>query len=75
MQKELAEVRRAVKAFVEGDPLFLARYTEKAGTGTIEDEWIDTVETIEEMMDEYIHLRKKARDVFKMRYQETILTD
>jgi superfamily II DNA/RNA helicase len=42
---------------------------------TIEDEWIDTVETLEEMMDEYIHLRKKARDVFEMRYQETIDPD
>jgi len=42
---------------------------------TIEDEWIETVETLEEMMDEYIHLRKKARDVFEMRYQETIDPD
>lgn len=42
---------------------------------TIEDEWIETVETLEEMMDEYIHLRKKARDVFEMRYQETIEPD
>lgn len=42
---------------------------------TIEDEWIETVETLEEMMDEYIHLRKKARHVFEMRYQETIDPD
>lgn len=42
---------------------------------TIEDEWIETVETLEEMMDEYIHLRKKARDVFEMRYQQTIDPD
>jgi len=27
------------------------------------------------MMDEYIHLREKARDVFEMRYQETIDPD
>ncbi len=44
-------------------------------TLTIEDEWIETVETLEEMMDEYIHLRKKARDVFEMRYQEAIDPD
>jgi len=36
---------------------------------TIEDEWIETVEKLHEIMDEYIHLRKKARDVFEMRYQ------
>ncbi|MBI3370539.1 MAG: DEAD/DEAH box helicase family protein [Betaproteobacteria bacterium] len=42
---------------------------------TIEDEWIETIETLEEMMDEYIHLRKRARDVFEMRYQETIDPD
>jgi hypothetical protein len=27
------------------------------------------------MMDEYIHLRKKARDVFELRYKETIDPD
>lgn len=42
---------------------------------TIEDDWIETVEKLEEMMDEYIHLRKQARDVFEMRYQETIDPD
>lgn len=42
---------------------------------TIGDEWIETVETLEEMMDEYIHLRQQARDVFEMRYQETIDPD
>ena len=42
---------------------------------TIEDEWIETVERLDEMMDEYIHLRKNARDVFEMRYQETIDPD
>jgi superfamily II DNA or RNA helicase len=39
---------------------------------TIEDEWIDNVELLEEKMDQYIHLRQKARDVFELRYQETI---
>lgn len=42
---------------------------------TIEDEWIDSVEKLEEMMDTYIHLRQQARDVFEMRYQETIDPD
>ena len=39
---------------------------------TIEDDWIERVEKLEDMMDEYIHLRKQARDVFEMRYQEAI---
>jgi hypothetical protein len=39
---------------------------------TIEDDWIESVEKLEEMMDAYIHLRQKARDVFELRYQETI---
>ena len=38
----------------------------------IEDEWIKSEEDLEEMMDQYLHLRQKARDVFEMRYQETI---
>ncbi len=42
---------------------------------TIEDDWIDSVEKLDEMMDEYIHLRQQARDVFEMRYQETIDPD
>ena len=42
---------------------------------TIEDDWIESEEKLEEMMDEYIHLRSKARDVFELRYQETIDPD
>ena len=42
---------------------------------TIEDKWIESIEKLDEMMDEYIHLRQKARDVFEMRYQETIDPD
>lgn len=42
---------------------------------TIDDDWIDDVEELEEMMNEYIHLRQKARDVFEMRYKETIDPD
>jgi hypothetical protein len=34
---------------------------------TIEDDWIENVEHLEEMMDKYIHLRKKARDTFELR--------
>ena len=42
---------------------------------TIEDEWIESIEKLEEMMDIYVHLRRKARDVFEMRYQTTINPD
>lgn len=42
---------------------------------TIEDEWIENIEKLEALMDEYIHLRKKARDVFELRYKETLDPD
>ena len=42
---------------------------------TIEDDWIENVERLEIMMDEYIHLRRKARDTFEVRYKETIDPD
>jgi hypothetical protein len=42
---------------------------------TIEDDWIETEERLEEMMDQYVHLRQKARDVFELRYKETIDPD
>jgi ERCC4-related helicase len=42
---------------------------------TIEDDWIESVERLEEMMDQYVHLRQQARDIFEMRYQETIDAD
>lgn len=42
---------------------------------TIEDDWIETVEKLDAMMDEYVHLRKKARNIFEMRYQDTIDPD
>ncbi len=42
---------------------------------TIEDDWIDSVEELEAKMDEYMHLRKKARDVFELRYKETVSPD
>jgi CRISPR/Cas system endoribonuclease Cas6 (RAMP superfamily) len=42
---------------------------------TIDDDWIDTVERMEEKMDEYVHLRQQARDAFELRYKETIDPD
>jgi superfamily II DNA/RNA helicase len=42
---------------------------------TIEDEWIENIEELEKRMDEYIHLREQTRNVFEMRYQETIDPD
>jgi superfamily II DNA or RNA helicase len=42
---------------------------------TIDDEWIESVEKLETMMDRYVHLRQKARDVFELRYKETIDPD
>ncbi len=41
----------------------------------IEDDWIENIEKLDDMMNEYIHLRQHARDVFEMRYQETIDPD
>jgi hypothetical protein len=42
---------------------------------TIEDDWIESEEKLEEMMDEYIHLRRRARNVFELRYEETVDPD
>jgi superfamily II DNA/RNA helicase len=39
---------------------------------TIDDDWIASQERLEAMMDEYIHLRRAAWDVFELRYQATI---
>jgi superfamily II DNA or RNA helicase/DNA-binding Lrp family transcriptional regulator len=41
----------------------------------IDDDWIESAEKLEEMMDRYIHLRQAARDVFQLRYQDTIRED
>lgn len=41
----------------------------------IEDDWIESVEELEKRMDKYIHLRDQARNVFEVRYQETIDPD
>ncbi len=42
---------------------------------TIEDDWIESVEKLETMMNQFIHLRQKARDVFELRYKESIDPD
>ena len=42
---------------------------------TIEDDWIDSEQKLDEMMDQYIHLRDKARDVFQLKYEGTIDPD
>jgi superfamily II DNA or RNA helicase len=42
---------------------------------TIEDEWIENVERLDAMMDEYVHLRQNARDTFEFRYKEAIDPD
>jgi hypothetical protein len=42
---------------------------------TIDDDWIESVEKLEEMMDTYIDLRGQARNAFELRYQETIDPD
>jgi superfamily II DNA or RNA helicase len=42
---------------------------------TIEDDWIESVERLEATMDQFIHLRQNARDVFELRYKETIDPD
>jgi superfamily II DNA or RNA helicase/DNA-binding Lrp family transcriptional regulator len=42
---------------------------------TIDDAWIESEEKLEEMMDRYVHLRQKARDVFELRYQSQVDAD
>ena len=42
---------------------------------TIEDDWIESVEELEKRMDEYVHLRDQAHNVFELRYHETIDPD
>lgn len=42
---------------------------------TIDDEWIENIEKLEEMMDQYIHLRQQARNVFEIRSQDSIDPD
>lgn len=39
---------------------------------TIEDDWISSEEKLEEMLDQYIHLRAQAKDVFELRYEASV---
>lgn len=42
---------------------------------TIDDDWINDIEQLDSKMDEYMHLRRKARDAFELRYKETVDPD
>lgn len=42
---------------------------------TIEDDWIESEEKLKQMLDEYVHLRRQAKDVFELRYERTIDPD
>ena len=42
---------------------------------TIEDDWIENIENLEEMMNQYMHLRQQASNAFEIRYEETIDPD
>ena len=42
---------------------------------TIDDDWIENVERLEEMMDQYMHLRQQARDAFEIRYERQVDPD
>lgn len=42
---------------------------------TIEDEWIEDIERLDALMDEYLHLRQRAKNAFEVRYQQTIDPD
>src|SRR5713101_3157624 len=39
---------------------------------TIEDEWIENIEELDSIMNQYIHLRQGAKNAFELRYKETI---
>jgi superfamily II DNA or RNA helicase len=42
---------------------------------TIDDDWIENVEKLDEVMDQYLHLRKQARDAFEIRYERQVDPD
>jgi superfamily II DNA or RNA helicase len=42
---------------------------------TIDDDWIEDIEKLEETMDRYLHLRKQARDAFEIRYERQVDPD
>jgi len=41
----------------------------------IEDDWIESEEKLEAMMDAYIHLRQRARNAFELRHEHTLQPD
>lgn len=41
----------------------------------IDDAWIESEETLNDMLDKYVHLRQAARDVFELRYQSRVDAD
>jgi superfamily II DNA/RNA helicase len=41
----------------------------------IDDDWIESVEVLEEMMDRDMHLRRTARDAFEIRYEHRVDPD
>ena len=42
---------------------------------TIDDDWIDNIENLEEMMDRYIHMRDEARSEFDIRSEQQVDPD
>ena len=42
---------------------------------TIDDEWIEDIEKLDDMMDQYMHLRRQARDAFEIRYEDQVDPD
>ena len=42
---------------------------------TIDDEWIENVDHLEEVMNQYMHLREQARDAFEIRYERQVDPD
>ena len=42
---------------------------------TIDDDWIEEVERLDEMMDQYMHLRQRAKDAFELRYERRVDPD
>ena len=42
---------------------------------TIDDDWIENVEKLDEIMDRYMHLRQTAKDAFELRYERQVDPD
>jgi superfamily II DNA or RNA helicase len=42
---------------------------------TIDDEWIEQIDQLEQLMDQYMHLREKAHDAFELRYERQVDPD